>query len=177
MERDAESRMTGWRLLLAGCAAALTGGATTPDPLFSAPFYADCEATSQSRARISGSPWKDSTYRYRLRYLVDPAARSVTSFKGFHAVKGNFDELRHIADVRSAGGTMVIFCSDEQYRCAAFDEHKPNGAQLTGHRRPEIIDLKSSAYGTSHRLAVHANNGQSGFEESNVTGSCTFSKA
>ncbi len=176
MGRNARSRAARWKLLLAGGAAVLTGGASTPDPLFSAPFYADCDVTSQSRARLSGMPWKDSTYRYRLRYLIDPAARSVTSFKGFNAVKGNFDELRHISDVRTATDTMVVFCTDDTYRCGAFDDRKPNGTQVSGHRRTSLIDLRSGAYGTSHRLSIYGN-GQSGFEESNVTGSCTFSKA
>jgi hypothetical protein len=151
----------------------LTGGAASAQHAISDgdPFYLECDVTTFSSARVSGVGAQSDTYRYELKYLVDPDSRTITSLLGWKVTTGNFNETVYIEDVRQMTDYQIVFCADTFYSCQSFDDTGGSGGRRLGKFNAHVVDLQRGTIGFSHALEIHGG-GQVAHEAGRSSGTC-----
>lgn len=158
-------------------AAATAGAAFAEGPVTDGkPFHVECDVSNRSQARVSGVGATDKTHAYKLKFLVDPGAKAVTSLLGWKVRDGNFAQSVYIDDVRVMSDQQIVFCTDTTHGCRPFDMTGATGGRRIGKFNPYVIDLKAGTIGFSHNFEIHGG-GQVASERSNATGACRVTPA
>ena len=136
----------------------------------------NCQITTDMAINHAGTR-KDSSSTAQQRYTIDTEAKSVIMHFVMNEATKKWEETpKFLTDVRAATSKMVVFCDNDQTRCAPNKEISSDPARFSTlvTASPVIIDLASGKVSfTVQATRTHKQSGDWLSVNTNSHGTCT----